>query len=88
MPPMNNHGNYVTSLGNLCRWLATQAEEMGIEIFPGFPASEILYENDRVVGVRTGDMGVGQDGEQNLDLKLALISKLNTQSLEKDVGVI
>ena len=64
MPPMNNHGNYVTSLGNLCRWLATQAEELGIEIFPGFPASEILYENDKVVGVRTGDMGVGLDGEQ------------------------
>jgi len=64
MPPMNNHGNYVTSLGNLCRWLASQAEEMGIEIFPGFPASEILYENDKVVGVRTGDMGVGVNGEQ------------------------
>tara|TARA_B100001059_G_scaffold95945_1_gene95205 strand:- start:110 stop:1477 length:1368 start_codon:yes stop_codon:yes gene_type:complete len=64
MPPMNNHGNYVTSLANLCRWLATQAEELGIEIFPGFPASEILYENNKVVGVRTGDMGVGLNGEQ------------------------
>ena len=63
MPPMNNHGNYVISLGNLCRWLATQAEELGVEIFPGFPASEILYEGDRVVGVRTGDMGVGANGE-------------------------
>ena len=64
MPPMNNHGNYVISLGNLCRWLATQAEDLGIEIFPGFPASEILYENDKVVGVRTGDMGIGLNGEQ------------------------
>ena len=64
MPPMNNHGNYVASLANLCRWLATQAEELGIEIFPGFPASEILYENDKVVGVRTGDMGVSLEGEQ------------------------
>ena len=64
MPPMNNHGNYVTSLGNLCRWLATQAEDLGIEIFPGFPASEILFENDKVVGVRTGDMGIGLNGEQ------------------------
>ena len=64
MPPMNNHGNYVASLANLCRWLATQAEELGIEIFPGFPASEILYENNKVVGVRTGDMGVSEKGEQ------------------------
>ena len=64
MPPMNNHGNYVASLANLCRWLATQAEDLGVEIFPGFPASEILYEGDKVVGVRTGDMGVGLNGEQ------------------------
>ena len=56
MPPMNNHGNYVASLANLCRWLVTQAEDLGVEIFPGFPASEILYEGDKVVGVRTGDM--------------------------------
>lgn len=62
MPPMNNHGNYVTSLGNLCRWLATQAEDLGVEIFPGFPASEILYDGDKVIGVRTGDMGVSLDG--------------------------
>ena len=68
MPPMNNHGNYVTSLANLCRWLATQAEDLGVEIFPGFPASEILYEGDKVVGVRTGDMGVGLNGEQKLSL--------------------
>ena len=64
MPPMNNHGNYVISLGNLCRWLASQAEDLGIEIFPGFPASKILYKNDKVVGVRTGDMGIGLDGEK------------------------
>ena len=64
MPPMNNHGNYVASLANLCRWLATQAEDLGIEIFPGFPASEILYDNEKVVGVRTGDMGVSLDGEE------------------------
>jgi len=64
MPPMNNHGNYVISLGNLCRWFASQAEDLGIEIFPGFPASKILYKNDKVVGVRTGDMGIGLDGEK------------------------
>ena len=47
--PMNNHGNYVASLANLCRWLATQAEDLGVEIFPGFPASEILYEGDKLL---------------------------------------
>ena len=63
LPPlMNNHGNYVVSLGNLCRWLAGQAEALGVEIYPGFAAAEVLYENGRVVGVATGDMGVGRDG--------------------------
>ena len=63
MPPMNNHGNYVISLGNLCRWLAEQAESLGVEIFPGFPASQLIYENDKVVGVQTGDMGISVSGE-------------------------
>ena len=63
MPPMNNHGNYVISLGNLCRWLAEQAENLGVEIFPGFPASKLIYEDDKVVGVQTGDMGIDANGE-------------------------
>ena len=63
MPPMNNHGNYVISLGNLCRWLAEQAENLGVEIFPGFPASKLIYEDDQVVGVQTGDMGISAAGE-------------------------
>jgi electron-transferring-flavoprotein dehydrogenase len=65
MPPlMNNHGNYIGSLGALCRWLGEQATELGVEIYPGFAASEVLYdENGAVVGVATGDMGVGRDGE-------------------------
>ncbi|HRK94876.1 MAG TPA: electron transfer flavoprotein-ubiquinone oxidoreductase, partial [Rhodospirillales bacterium] len=63
---MDNHGNYVISLGNLCRWLGTQAEELGVEIYPGFAAAEVLYdENGRVKGVATGDMGVGRDGEKS-----------------------
>mgnify|MGYP001329458761 FL=1 len=63
-PSMNNHGNYIISLGNLCRWLATQAEELGVEIYPGFAAAEVLYNDDgAVVGVATGDMGVGRDGQ-------------------------
>jgi electron-transferring-flavoprotein dehydrogenase len=63
-PLMNNHGNYIVSLGNLCRWLATQAEALGVEIYPGFAAAEVLYdEQGAVKGVATGDMGVGRDGK-------------------------
>src|ERR1700756_5096647 len=62
-PQMHNHGNYIISLGNLCRWLATQAEELGVEIYPGFAAAEILYDEGVVVGVATGDMGIGKNGE-------------------------
>ena len=62
---MKNHGNYIISLGNFCRWLATQAENLGVEIFPGFSAAEILYdENDQVMGIATGDMGLGKAGEK------------------------
>ena len=66
MPPLlSNKGNYIVSLGNLSRWLGTQAENMGIEIFPGFSAAEVLYHNDgSVKGVATGDMGVAEDGSQ------------------------
>ena len=63
-PQMNNHGNYIISLGNLCRWLGEQAEGMEVEIYPGFAAAEVLYdESGRVKGVATGDMGIGRDGE-------------------------
>ena len=59
-----NHHNYIISLANLCRWLATQAEDLGVEIFPGFAASKILYnDEDSVIGVQTGDMGVDKIGE-------------------------
>ena len=62
---LNNHGNYIISLGNLCRWLAGQAEELGVEIFPGFAAAEVVYdERGGVKGVATGDMGVAQDGSR------------------------
>ncbi len=61
---MHNHGNYIVSMGNICRWLATQAEELGVEIFPGFAASDILYNKDGSVGgVITGDMGINAKGE-------------------------
>jgi electron-transferring-flavoprotein dehydrogenase len=59
-----NHGNYVVSLGNVCRWLGQQAEALGVEIFPGFAANEVLYDGDKVKGVATGDMGVDRKGEK------------------------
>ncbi len=60
-----NHGNYIASLGNVCRWLGTQAEAAGVEIYPGFAAAEVLYTGDgRVRGVATGDMGIGKKGER------------------------
>ena len=62
---MHNKGNYVISLGKLCRWLAEQAENLGVEVFPGFAASEVLYgDNNEVLGIATGDMGVSHNGEQ------------------------
>ncbi|MET4694445.1 electron transfer flavoprotein-ubiquinone oxidoreductase [Endozoicomonas lisbonensis] len=62
---MHNEGNYIISLGNLCRWLAEQAESMGAEIFPGFAASEVLYHEDgSVKGIATGDMGIAANGEK------------------------
>lgn len=65
---MHNKGTYTGSLGNLCRWLAGQAENLGVEIFPGFPAAEILYNDDgSVKGVATGDMGVARDGSHKPD---------------------
>ena len=64
-PQMNNHGNYIISLGNFCRWLGEQAEALGVEIYPGFAAAEVLYDdNGNVRGIATGDMGIGKDGEK------------------------
>ena len=62
---LQNHGNYVVSLGNVCRWLGQQAEGLGVEIFPGFAAAEVLFDDKgTVVGVATGDMGIGKDGKR------------------------
>jgi electron-transferring-flavoprotein dehydrogenase len=69
LPPfMRNKGTYTLSLGNLCRWLAGQAEELGVEIFPGFPAAEVLFNEDgSVKGVATGDLGIARDGSHRPD---------------------
>ncbi len=74
LPPiMHNEGCYTGSLGALCRWLAEQAEALGVEIFPGFPAAEILYDGDGAVrGVATGDMGVARDGHHKPDYQPGL----------------
>ena len=78
-PQMKNEGNYIVSLGNFCRWLAKQAEELGVNIFPGFAASKILYnENgEKVIGIRTGDQGVNKDGTRsdNFQLGYDLLAK-------------
>jgi electron-transferring-flavoprotein dehydrogenase len=63
-PQMENHGNYIASLGALCRWLGEQAEALGVEIYPGFPAARLLIEGETVVGVMTGEVGIGRDGNK------------------------
>jgi electron-transferring-flavoprotein dehydrogenase len=69
MPPlMSNHGNFIVSLGNVCRWLATKAEALGVEIYPGFAAAEVLTDDSgAVTGIATGDMGIGKDGKPRSD---------------------
>jgi electron-transferring-flavoprotein dehydrogenase len=62
---MHNHGNYIISLGNLCRWLAEQAEQLGVEVYPGFAAAETIVEDGQVKGIITGDMGVARDGSES-----------------------
>jgi electron-transferring-flavoprotein dehydrogenase len=65
MPPlMSNHGNFIASLGDICRYLAKKAEALGVEIYPGFAAAEVLYQGDAVAGIATGDMGIGKNSEQ------------------------
>jgi electron-transferring-flavoprotein dehydrogenase len=68
-PQMRNRGNYIISLGNLCRWLAKEAEALGVEIYPGFAGSEVLYENGCVVGVATGAKGLGKDGRETANFQ-------------------
>jgi electron-transferring-flavoprotein dehydrogenase len=72
-PSFRNHGNYVISLGNVTRWLGQQAEALGVEIFPGFPAAEVLYNDDgSVKGVVTGNMGIGKDGQPTGNFQLGM----------------
>ena len=64
-PQMNNHGNYIISLGNFCRWLSVQAEQLGVEVYPGFAAAQVLFSDDgSVKGVAVGDMGISKNGEK------------------------
>ena len=69
-PTMKNHGNYIISLGLLCKWLASQAEDLGIEIFPGFAASQCLFnEKDQVIGIQTGDMGIDKNNKHKANFQ-------------------
>jgi len=92
-PPLQNHGNYVISLNQLVKWLGRQAEERGIDVLAGFPGAELLYEGDRVVGVRTGDKGVDKHGkpkgnfEPGVDLraKITILAEGARGSLTKQL---
>ncbi|MBN1102893.1 MAG: electron transfer flavoprotein-ubiquinone oxidoreductase [Deltaproteobacteria bacterium] len=68
-PPLNNHGNYVVSLSKLTEWMGTLVEGAGVNLFPGFAGTEVLYEGDRVVGVRTGDKGIDADGSKKANFE-------------------
>lgn len=92
--PMKNRGNYVVNLGAVCRWLATYAEGLGVDIFPGFAVTEALYgDNDEVIGIQTGPMGVGKDGEKTdqyqpgvkIFAKMTLLAEGCRGSLTKDL---
>ncbi|MBL4916037.1 electron transfer flavoprotein-ubiquinone oxidoreductase [Szabonella alba] len=94
MPPlMNNHGNYIVSMGNVCRWMAEQAEALGVEIFPGMACSALVYDGDRVAGVVAGEMGLAADGtpgpqyEPGMELlgKYVFLSEGVRGSLAKEV---
>jgi electron-transferring-flavoprotein dehydrogenase len=77
-PPLENHGNYIVSLGKIVRWLAKKVEEAGVDIFPEFPAAEMLYEENKVIGVRTGDKGINKDGRQkgNFEPGVDIVAKV------------
>lgn len=85
MPHMRNHGNYVISLGELCRWLAAQAEEMGIEIYPGFAGADLFIEEGRVAGIITGDMGITRDGRQGPNFAPGMILRARQTVLAEGV---
>jgi len=92
-PPLNNHGNYIVSLSKLAHWLGSLVEENGIDIFPGFAAIETLYDGTTVIGARTGDKGIGPDGERksnfepgiDLHAKVTVFGEGSRGSLAKDL---
>ena len=85
---MNNHGNYAASLGNLCRWLAQQAEALGVEIYPGFAASEALFREDGSLrGVVAGVMGLDKQGQPNPTISQVWNSSANMSSSPKVCAV-
>ena len=85
MPHMRNHGNYVVSLGAVCRWLGAQAEEMGIEIYPGFAGADLFIEDGRVAGVITGDMGMTREGKPGPNFAPGMILRARQTILAEGV---
>ena len=93
-PLMSNRGNYIVSLSNLCKWLGQQAESLGVEIYPGFPAHDLIIEDGAVKGVITGDLGVAKDGHHKdsytpgmeLRGKYTLFAEGARGSLSKQLG--
>ena len=83
IPTINNHGNYIMSLANFCRWLGEQAEQLGVEIFPGFTAADIIVEDGIVKGIITGEMGVSQNGEKKPSYQPEMSYVVSTLSLLK-----
>lgn len=76
LPPyMNNHGNYIISLGNFCRWLATQAEQLGVHIFPGYAAKEVFFEDGRIAGIITSDRGISKQHTKKPDYQPGVLLK-------------
>ena len=87
MPPLlSNHGNFIVSLGDVCRYLARKAETLGVEIYPGFAAAEVLFENGAVVGIATGDMGIGKDGHHKSGFARGMDCTASTRCLPRCAG--
>ena len=82
---MHNKGNFIISLGSFCKWLSQQAEALGVEIYPGFAASEVLTENGKLKGIVTGDLGLTKEGEkgQNFQPGIEIHSKYNRSYHQK-----
>ncbi len=86
--PLNNHGNCIVSVSRLNAWLTSLAEENGVNIFPEFPGVEVLYDKNRIIGVRTGDKGVSHDGSKKSNFEPGIDLHAKVTCLVRDQGVV